>query len=106
MTPLPGDAGGLLQNVNRWRAQVKLDPLTEDQVKDLPKVDAAGASVALIDTGEGADHERIVGAAVPHGEQTWFFKMKGPSDVVEKQKSRFKDFLKSVKFDGGKGGDQ
>jgi len=98
--------GDLLQNVNRWRGQVNLDPVTEDQVKDFPKVEAAGASVPLIDTGEGADHKRIVGAAVPHDGQTWFFKMEGPSAAVEKQKSRFNDFLKSVTFGADKGGEK
>lgn len=98
--------GDLLQNVNRWRGQVNLDPLTEDQVKDFPKVEAAGASVPLIDTGEGADHKRIVGAVVPLDGQTWFFKMEGPAAAVEKQKSRFTDFLKSVTFGADKGGDK
>jgi hypothetical protein len=106
VTPLPGEAGGLLQNINRWRGQVKLDPLTEGQLQEFPKVDVDGASAAVIDTGEGAGGRRIVGAVVPHGGGTWFFKMTGPSAVVEKQKSHFTDFLKSVKFGGDKGGDQ
>ncbi len=106
VTPLPGDAGGLVGNVTRWRGQVGLDPLTEDQMKDFPKVDVAGASVPLIDTGEGADHQRILGAAVPHDGQTWFFKMQGPSAAVEKQKTRFNDFLKSVTFGADKGGEK
>lgn len=106
VTPLPGDAGGLLQNINRWRAQVKLEPLAEEQLKDFPMVKVAGEQVPVIDTGEGAGHERIVGAVVENGGQSWFFKMKGPSGVVEKQKERFMDFLKSSKFDAGKGGDQ
>ena len=106
VTPLPGDAGGLLPNVNRWRGQLKLDPFTEAQLKDFPKVDVAGASVSVVDTGEGAGRQRILGAVVPHAGGTWFFKMTGPSDVVEKQKSRFTDFLKSVTFGADKGGDK
>ena len=37
---------------------------------------------------------------LPRGEQTWFFTIKGPADLVEKQKSAFEAFVKSVRFDG------
>ena len=106
VTPLPGDAGGLLQNVNRWRGQVKLDPINEQQLSASPKVEVGGQSVPFIDTGAGVGGQRIVGADIESGGQHWFFKMTGPSVLVEKEKARFMDFLKSAKFDAGKGGDQ
>lgn len=103
---MPGNGGGFAANVDRWRGLVGLPQNGQAREADYPAVEAAGALVPLIDTGEGPEHQRILGAAVPHDGQTWFFKMQGPSEVVEKQKSRFTDFLKSVKFDGGKEGEQ
>ena len=47
--------------------------------------------------------QRMLGVGLPHGGATWFFKMTGPADLVGKQKAAFEAFVKSVKFDGGKG---
>src|SRR5204862_4125596 len=30
-----GDAGGVLQNVNRWRRQIKLDPVQQDSLEKM-----------------------------------------------------------------------
>ena len=49
---------------------------------------------------------RMLGAIVSVGDKTWFFKMTGPPEVVEKHKAEFEAFLKSVKFAGGPGGEQ
>jgi len=59
--------------------QVNLDPVTEDQVKDFPKVEAAGrlrAAHRHRRRGRPQTHCRGGG---PHDGQTWFFKMEGPS---------------------------
>ena len=106
VTPLAGDAGGLSANVNRWRRQVGLKPVEEVREKDFAAVEVAGAALPLIELRSDDGKNRMVGVLVPHGGMTWVFKMAGPSDVVEKQKSRFQEFLKSVKFDGDKGGEK
>ena len=42
--PLPGTAGGGFENVNRWRKQVGLEPITADQLdKEAKEVQIAGA---------------------------------------------------------------
>ena len=51
----------------------------------------------------GKETRRILGVVVPRRGQTWFFKMTGPADLVDKQKPVFEAFLKSVRFDGGSG---
>ena len=51
----------------------------------------------------GRETRRILGVVVLRRGQTWFFKMTGPADLVEKQKPAFEAFLKSVRFDGGNG---
>lgn len=108
VTPLAGPAGGLEANVNRWREQVGLALLPEDQVaKETQTLVISGANAQYADVAgpesAGARRERILGAVVPQEGQTWFFKMRGPADLIEQQKSAFEAFLRSVHFKSGRG---
>lgn len=47
--------------------------------------------------------QRMLGAVIPHGNRTWFFKLTGPPDVVADEKERFDAFVKSVRFDAAAG---
>src|SRR5262249_32600143 len=50
VTPLVGEAGGLLANVNRWRGQIKLGPIDEAQLrKDVRPVEVAGQPASYFD---------------------------------------------------------
>jgi hypothetical protein len=103
ISAFPGPAGGLLPNVNRWRGQVGLPEMDEVQLekdKELKKITVNDTAAHLI-TITGQRGETILGAIVPRPDQTWFFKMKGPADLVEKQKTAFDTFLASVQFDKG-----
>jgi hypothetical protein len=102
VTALGGPGGGLLSNVNRWRSQAQLADWTEEQfVKESAKMMVSGALGAYVDTGSGPNGKRIVGVVVPRGGQTWFFKMSGSADAVDRQKPAFEAFVKSVRFEGG-----
>jgi len=106
IVPLPGMAGGNLPNVNRWRGQVGLAPVQEDELAKLGEdVVAGGQPAKLYDmAGENAasgDKSRIL-AAVQNREGTaWFFKMTGDDQLVAKQKPAFIEFLKSLTFAAG-----
>lgn len=97
ISPLAGTAGGAVPNVKRWRGQVGLEPVDDAEIKKglLPvKVDGV--------TGESVDlsgpKARLLVVMVQRGGQTWFFKMLGPPDAVEKEKPSFEAFIKSVRF--------
>lgn len=45
--------------------------------------------------------DRILAAAVPQGEQMWFFKLTGPSDAVTAQAEAFAEFIRSIRFSAG-----
>jgi hypothetical protein len=97
--------GSLRMNVNRWRGQLHLQPVDDQQLqKEVRPIEVAGVSAHYVDlTGPetaGKSPERILGVILPRSEQTWFFTMKGPADLVEKQKSAFEAFVKSVRFEG------
>ena len=106
ISPLSGPAGGLLPNYNRWRGQAGLKPVGEEAMKkELGEIEVAGIKARYADvSGAGGEkRRRILGVVLPHGGDTWFFKMDGPASLVEKQKPVFEAFVKSVRFDGGKG---
>jgi hypothetical protein len=98
--------GDALANIMRWRNQVGLPPASEDEVKKevrpITVDDTPGQFVDLVGP-ESAGRQRILGVVVPRGGQSWFFKMRGPADLVDSQKSAFETFLKSVRFGEGAG---
>lgn len=103
VTPLSGDAGGLLNNVNRWRGQVGLNPVDEPQLaKEMQKLDVAGTTAPYFDL-SGPRGQRILIAVVPRGDTTWFIKMTGPTELVGKQKAAFEAFIRSLRFEAGPG---
>ena len=101
---LPQTAGGLLANVNRWRNQLKLAPIT-DVVQAGTPMAVAGRDLFVVDlvSEKAIDKEggktRILGGIFPAGGETWFFKMTGPDALVEGQRETFTKFLQSVHLD-------
>lgn len=97
VTRFPG-GGDTLSNVNRWRGQVSLKPLTEAELeKDSKKLSIGGRDAILV-TAAG-EKESILAAIVPEGDSKWFFKMQGPQATVAAEAAHFEEFLKSVKFE-------
>ena len=98
-----GDGGGVLGNVNRWRGQLGLNPQSQPEVsKQLTSVDIEGGKAMLVDM-SGTDVKsgaktRVVGAIVPKEQQTWFYKLMGPAQLVEQQKDTFTKFVQTVKY--------
>ena len=96
ITAFPGATGGLEANLNRWRGQVGLPPAPpEEVVAAAEKFDSNGLQFLVVDyAGNGT---RLVGAIVPYGGNSWFFKLMGPDAVVAGQKAAFIEFLHTVK---------
>lgn len=98
ITAFPGDVGGELANVNRWRGQIGLAPITEQELAGaLTRIERNGLKIAVLDIGPGSKGERMLGAIVPHGGETWFFKLTGPDALVAKVKPEFMSYLETVK---------
>jgi hypothetical protein len=96
ITAFPGDTGGLEANLNRWRGQVGLAPQAPGEVvAAAEKFTANGLDFVVVDyAGNG---KRLLGAIVPFGGNSWFFKLLGPDMLVEGQKAAFGEFLHTVK---------
>ena len=100
ITVFPGDVGGDLANVNRWRGQLDLPPIAEADLATTLQSVAAGSGltirVADLTGGPANDPQRMLSAIVPYGGSTWFFKLTGPSSIVAAEKPRFLEFLATV----------
>lgn len=100
VTAFPGDVGGEVANVNRWRGQVGLSTVSEaDARAAIERIDANGLKIGVIDIADPStpDGVRLLGAWVPHDGATWFFKLLGPDAVVRKEKAAFLEFVKTIK---------
>ena len=87
--------GSPLLNVNRWRGQVGLGPLTEEQLAETAKkVDVGQMAGNLYEMSQ--DGRSIFGVIVENQGQMWFAKMAGDTPLVERERERFVAFLKSL----------
>jgi hypothetical protein len=95
----PGNVGGTLLNVNRWRGQVGLPPVAteEEAKKDIREMDVEGRKVQIVDlTGSSS---RTLVAVVPGNDKLYFFKMTAPAYVVAKRKDAFERFVKTIRVE-------
>ena len=96
ITAFPGATGGLEANLNRWRGQLGLAPASAEEVTTaVEKFEANGLQFIVVDyVGNG---NRLLGAVVPFGGNSWFFKLTGPDSLVASQKAAYLEFLRTVK---------
>ena len=99
----PGDGGGLLANVNRWRNQLSLGPVAEaDLAKQVQPFDLSGSKVSVADiTGRNASNGqkmRLLAVIIPRSGETWFYKLMGSAQVVQQEKDAFLSFVRSAKY--------
>lgn len=99
ISSFPGDVGGLLANVNRWRGQIGLGPV---DAEGLPKVtsplDVGGIKATLVDMTGSDGKTRLLAAVVPRDGKTWFFKLLGDVAVVGREKESFTKFVQTARY--------
>jgi hypothetical protein len=109
LATLPGAAGGLLENVNRWREQMGAAPIDEHALAALPRTKLLGREAVVVEV-DGAftpmgsnvalQDARMVGAIAALPAVTLFVKMTGPREVVQKERAAFDRLLASIKMRG------
>jgi hypothetical protein len=100
---LSGEGGGLLANVNRWRGQIGLGAVGENDLPQLAQsVDVPNGKATLVDlagvNAQTGAQVRLVGAIVPQNGQTWFYKLMGDEQIVAQQKDAFIKFIQSADY--------
>jgi len=95
--------GGFVENVNRWRGQVGLQPIKQGDPQPSQPMKIAGSDATLFDfvgPGPAATAKRKIVAWVPRGNEWWFFTISGTDQQVAQQQVNFNVFLKSLQFTG------
>jgi len=105
LSMLPGGAGGVLANVNRWRKQMGQPEIGEEELAKLPQktlmgiqgvfvtVDGAYTNVGAT---EAKENHRMLGIVAALGDAGLFVKMVGPKELVEANTAAFDQFVSSL----------
>ncbi len=95
ISAFPGNVGGDLPNVNRWRRQLGLNPVTPDTLDSVLKQEFISGhnwkKVYLSHSGKA----QLTAYTMSAG-KTWFFKITGPEPAVETIHDWFHSFLSSI----------
>jgi hypothetical protein len=94
----PGEGGNDLDNVNRWRQQIGLEPFDASELSStLAPLQTENLNFSTADI--IGPNSRTLAAWVRREDRSWFFKLTGPKDAVEKEKPKFLKFLQSIRFE-------
>jgi hypothetical protein len=94
----PGDGGNDLDNVNRWRQQIGLAGVDAGELNSII-APFQGNQINFLTADMVGPNSRTLAAWVRREGRSWFFKLTGPKDAVEKQKANFVRFLQSIRFE-------
>jgi hypothetical protein len=91
----PGATGGTVENVKRWRNQLKLAAIPDDEIAKLaqPLAGAPEGSI-LVDLKNG--NRALTGAIVVRDGQWWFLKLLGDAPAVASAREAFVKFAVNV----------
>jgi len=105
VTVLPGAAGGVAANVNRWRRQLGLAPISESDIAKLPTLSLLGQDAVFVsldgtfsgmgDTVPREDY-RLFGLIGENQGYMQFVKMTGPRKLLEAEADNFAIFCASI----------
>ena len=102
VTKFTKGAGGLLSNINRWRGQIGLEKV--DSLEGTESITIDGNSGRYIEISGTKDGKPVKTLGIIHELQfrepyeTWFYKITGDSDIVDREKSNFKTFVLSTSY--------
>jgi hypothetical protein len=98
ITVFPGDVGGTLANINRWRQQIGLSSIDQVSLNE-------NISSIIISNHQGyftkleGNTESILGGILPFHGSTWFIKMQGDILAIDEEVDTFKNFLSSIRIE-------
>ena len=103
ITVFPGDAGGIESNVNRWRRQINLNPLSLDEIMNEALIESSmlGEYYVFNLTNQN-NNQGMLATIIPNYsnsgsiKETIFVKMINSLQVLEELKYEFELFCKSI----------
>ncbi len=85
----------VLENVNRWRGQIKLPAAAENELQ-LKPIKCGGADGSLVEL--VGETETILAVMVLRPGKTWFVKLQGPNDLAQRERDKFVAFTESIEL--------
>jgi len=95
LTTFPGEAGGVLANVNRWRGQLGEPPIAASDLASLTKVSMLGREAVLVECSNPTT--QLLGAICIGPERSVFAKLSGPKERVGPEREAFLAFCASLR---------
>jgi len=101
----PGDAGGVLANVNRWRRQLNLSPIeTQYLASVLKPVNHPFLSISYLElyssnSPKSSSFDSMLVGFFMLADTSYFFKLTGSYSVVKTHADDFIGTLKSIRYD-------
>lgn len=100
-----GGGGTLTENVNRWRTQMALPPVTTEEAEALPRMSLLGQPATIVDligtfSGMGSTGRPdwgMLGAILPSDRAMLFVKMTGPAKLVREERPNFESFCATLR---------
>ncbi len=97
ITVFPGDVGGDLANVNRWRGQIQLGPISAAELPAALQPISVGGIPGKAVLLPGPT-QTVYGIILPRGPETWFFKFTGTAATFSSEKSSLQSFAEGTTF--------
>jgi hypothetical protein len=92
-----GEGGSDADNVNRWRQQLQLPPMSPEAVAtQVTPLQTEASTFATTDI--AGPNTRTLAAWTRREGRAWFFKATGPTAAIEKEKQNFVKFVQSIRF--------
>jgi len=100
VTVFPGDVGGDLANINRWRQQIQLPAWTQSDLhQQVVPILVDNIPAIFVELGFQEQAPQVILAViVPDQDYTWYFKCMGSQALAQQQRSNFDSFINSVDF--------
>lgn len=96
ITRFAGDVGGMLANVNRWRGQIGLPPVTEAELPTLMETFESAAFQGSLFHFEGPEQHMLAASLFEAGaDQTWFVRVTDSAERVGAVKDSVFEFARS-----------
>lgn len=102
ISAFPGDVGGTVANVNRWRGQLGLPQATEAEILPTLKTETiGGTTVSNLRIVSGTGTDMLAAIIAPGDGKTWFAKCTTSADNASKLQDQFAAFSKTFRLAEG-----
>ncbi len=100
VSAFPGDVGGVLANINRWRNQIQLPPITDAVLHEhIDILNTQGSFGGMMDAVNPQTGRRTIAVIIQDGQgMSWFIKATDADALVSAQKAAIKQFAESFRF--------